>query len=110
MRREGVYVFVRTNRTCADAMWNEISWRVRDFSERFIRSEAIAIAPNHGETFVFFPVMALENPSRIAEFISALMDGANLLVNTYLANRSGTMITGAEETAEGLSRQSSPFV
>jgi hypothetical protein len=101
LRHDGVYVLVRTNGTCADAVWTDISWRVRDFGQRLLRSEGIAIAPHHNETFAFFPVMAGENLSRIAEFISALVDKANTLVNAYLTNISGNELTGFDDTAEG---------
>ena len=100
LRHDGVYMLVRINGTCADALWNEISWLARGFSERLTRSEGIAIAPHHNETFAFFPVMAGENLSRIAEFISQLMDSAKRLVSAYLANLSGTMTTGAQGAAE----------
>jgi hypothetical protein len=57
---DSLIVLVRTNGLFANALWNQILVKSSHFTHRFSRSDEVAVAPHHEETFAFFPVMAGE--------------------------------------------------
>ena len=83
-RTDGVYVLVRTNGTFGDNLWSDIPWRASRFTHRVVRTDEVALAPNHEEHFAYFPVMAGEGLGEIADFIALLMDRANTLGHALL--------------------------